>query len=47
MPVSEKQRQAACAEAARRERGEQPQNFKDMSIEKLKQWCRAKKLHKK
>ena len=47
MPYTTRQRKAACAELARRNRGEKPQKFKNMSKAKLKEWCGAKKLEKK
>ena len=47
MPYTTRQRKAACAELARRKRGEKPKIFKGMSMAELKKWCGAKKLEKK
>ena len=47
MPYTTRQRKAARAELARRNRGEKPKVFKGMSKAQLKKWCRAKKLEKK
>ena len=47
MPYTTRQRKAACAELARRKRGEKPKIFKGMSKAELKKWCTAKKLEKK
>lgn len=47
MPETRAQQQGACAELARRKRGEKPKLFKTMSMEKLAEWCKAKNLHKK
>jgi len=46
MPYTTRQRKAACAELARRKRGEKPKIFKGMSVAELKKWCTASKLEK-
>jgi len=47
MPVSEKQRRAACAELNRRLHGGGMRNFRGMGIRKLREWCRARRLDRK
>jgi hypothetical protein len=45
MPKTEKQRRAACADYGRKKKGKEPRTFKNMSKDKLKDWCQGP-LHK-